>query len=74
MVSKWLNGEISNFEYLSFLNIQGNRSFNDLSQYPVFPWVVHDYGSEFDLGNPELYRDLSKPMGAINKTRLQQLK
>jgi factor associated with neutral sphingomyelinase activation len=57
-----------------FLNIWGNRSFNDLSQYPVFPWVIHDYSGEFDLTNVDIYRDLSKPIGAINKTRLQQLK
>ena len=74
IINKWIEGRISNFEYLMFLNVQANRSFNDLSQYPVFPWVIHEYGAEFDLSNPELYRDLSKPMGAINKTRLQQLK
>ena len=52
MVTKWMNGEISNYEYLCFLNLQANRSFNDLSQYPVFPWIIHDYGNEFNLNNP----------------------
>ena len=26
-----------------WLNIYGNRSFNDLSQYPVFPWLITNY-------------------------------
>jgi len=28
-----------------YLNIMGHRSFNDLTQYPVFPWVIADYSS-----------------------------
>jgi factor associated with neutral sphingomyelinase activation len=75
VINRWINGEISNFEYLMFLNSAANRSFNDLSQYPIFPWVLSDYGcSELDLTNYEMYRDLSKPIGAINKSRLQLLK
>lgn len=44
MKTLWVNGQISNFHYLMFLNVIGNRSFNDLSQYPVFPWVLSEYG------------------------------
>ena len=37
------------------------RSYNDLGQYPVFPWILNDYCSqELDLNNPAIYRDLSK--------------
>ena len=39
-------GEISNFEYLMCLNTLAGRSYNDLMQYPVFPWIVADYESE----------------------------
>ena len=49
-----------------------NRSFNDLAQYPVFPWVLKDYMSDqLDLSDPDAYRDLSKPVGALNPTRLE---
>lgn len=55
------------------LNTLAGRSFNDLTQYPVFPWVLCDYVSEeLDLDNPAVYRDLSKPMGAIGETRARQ--
>ena len=39
----WVNGTISNGEYLLYLNFVANRSFNDLTQYPVFPWVISEY-------------------------------
>jgi hypothetical protein len=30
---------MSNFEYLMWINMISGRSYNDLSQYPVFPWT-----------------------------------
>lgn len=65
IMRKWQKGEISNFHYLMLVNTMAGRTFNDLTQYPVFPWVLADYTSEeLDLTNPASFRDLSKPMGA----------
>lgn len=36
---------LSNFDYLLWLNTLAGRSVNDLTQYPVFPWVLADYTS-----------------------------
>lgn len=37
------------------------RSYNDLNQYPVFPWILTNYETkELDLTSPSNYRDLSK--------------
>ena len=67
---RWQRGEISNFQYLMHLNSLAGRSYNDLTQYPVFPWVLSDYESEeLDLTDPSVYRDLSKPMGALTEKR-----
>lgn len=74
ITNRWSLGEVSNIEYVNYLNVLGNRSHNDLSQYPVFPWIFHNYDSEFDLKNADMYRDLTKPIGAINKHRLRKLK
>ncbi|KNC73531.1 hypothetical protein SARC_13909, partial [Sphaeroforma arctica JP610] len=53
MIQKWQDGEIDNFTYLLYLNSVADRSFNDLTQYPVFPWVLKDYTSKrLDLQNP----------------------
>ena len=40
------NGEMSNFQYLMQLNTLAGRSYNDLMQYPIFPWVLADYESD----------------------------
>src|SRR5699024_612413 len=51
-------GEISNFQYLMNLNTLAGRSYNDLMQYPVFPWILSDYSSsELNLTNPHSFRD-----------------
>lgn len=72
---KWRNGEISNFYYLMTLNTMAGRTFNDLTQYPVFPWVIADYESEeLDLSDPKTFRDLSRPMGAQTQARAQEFK
>lgn len=42
---QWQRGHISNYQYLLHLNNLADRSCNDLSQYPVFPWIIADYSS-----------------------------
>ncbi|KAK3521662.1 hypothetical protein QTP70_015371, partial [Hemibagrus guttatus] len=70
MTQRWQRREISNFEYLMFLNTIAGRTYNDLNQYPVFPWVLTSYESEeLDLTLPGNFRDLSKPIGALNPKR-----
>lgn len=56
-------------------NSLADRTFHDLTQYPVFPWIISDYVSaEIDLNDEKYYRDLTKPVGALNKDRLQNLR
>jgi len=70
VTKKWLRGEISNFHYLMLVNTMAGRTFNDLTQYPVFPWVLADYTSEeLDLNSPKTFRDFSKPMGCQTAER-----
>uniref|UniRef100_A0A8C2J1I4 Lysosomal trafficking regulator n=1 Tax=Cyprinus carpio TaxID=7962 RepID=A0A8C2J1I4_CYPCA len=53
----WSSGQITNFEYLTHLNKHAGRSFNDLMQYPVFPFILRDYTSEtLDLQDTSIYR------------------
>ncbi|ETW10340.1 hypothetical protein H310_00664 [Aphanomyces invadans] len=71
----WVNHEISTFEYLMWLNTVSGRTYNDLTQYPVFPWILADYTSQtLDLSRPTTFRDLSKPMGALDLPRLEFFK
>ncbi|XP_060579246.1 neurobeachin-like protein 1, partial [Ruditapes philippinarum] len=72
---KWVQREISNFEYLMQLNTIAGRTYNDLSQYPVFPWILSDYTSDtLDLDNASVFRDLSKPVGALNPRNEEEVR
>ncbi|XP_049336159.1 neurobeachin-like protein 2 isoform X4 [Astyanax mexicanus] len=75
LTQKWVCREISNFEYLMQLNTIAGRTYNDLSQYPVFPWVLCDYTSSvLDLEDPAVFRDLSKPIGVVNPRHAQNVR
>uniref|UniRef100_A0A671WQ36 Neurobeachin like 2 n=1 Tax=Sparus aurata TaxID=8175 RepID=A0A671WQ36_SPAAU len=75
LTQKWVCREISNFEYLMQLNTIAGRTYNDLSQYPVFPWVLCDYtSSDLNLEDPAVFRDLSKPIGVVNPRHAQNVR
>jgi hypothetical protein len=70
--TEWTSRRLSTFEYLYFLNILANRSFNDLSQYPIYPWIIRDFeAATLDLTDPAVFRDLALPVGALSEQRLQ---
>jgi hypothetical protein len=57
------------------LNTIAGRTYNDLSQYPVFPWILADYHSEtLDLTNPTTFRDLSRPIGVVNPKNAKEVR
>ena len=69
----WQNGEISNFDYLLILNVIGSRSFNDLSQYPVFPWIISDHVSkQLDFNTDKTFRKLERPIGVQTDDRIER--
>jgi factor associated with neutral sphingomyelinase activation len=81
VVTAWRRSEIDNFEYLLALNSAAGRSLFDLSRYPIFPWVLADYeSSKLNLSGGDNgtaskpFRDLSKPIGALNEERLASFK
>ncbi|XP_078396983.1 neurobeachin-like protein 2 isoform X4 [Cetorhinus maximus] len=75
LTQEWVQRKISNFEYLMKLNTIAGRTYNDLSQYPVFPWIICDYTSEeLDLNNANVFRDLSRPIGVVNDKHAKDVK
>jgi hypothetical protein len=42
----WTQGILTNFDYLMILNNLASRSFSDLSQYPIMPWILKNYEDE----------------------------
>ena len=77
--------------YLMHLNTISGRTYNDLNQYPVFPWVLSYYPKDkseedaevnvihvinSDPSHPQIpliFRDLRKPIGALDPKRLEQI-
>ena len=64
VTERWRRRDMSNFDYLMHLNSIAGRTYNDLSQYPVFPWILRDFTSpELDLTKAATFRDLTRPIG-----------
>ena len=63
----WKNNKISTLEYIMWINIYGNRSFVDISQFPVLPWIIDNYITKtFDeIINKKCIRDFKTPMGMM---------
>ncbi|XP_033229888.1 lysosomal-trafficking regulator isoform X2 [Belonocnema kinseyi] len=71
-LSLWRNGALTNWEYIMCLNKLAGRSYNDLMQYPVFPFVLSEYTSDkIDLSNPKIYRNFKRPMAVQDKKNEQ---
>jgi len=71
---RWIRREISNFDYIMILNEAAGRTYHDITQFPVFPWIVSDFSSKsLDLKDPRSFRNLAKPVGALNSERLKQI-
>eukprot|EP00477_Mikrocytos_mackini_P002382 GAHX01002642.1.p1 GENE.GAHX01002642.1~~GAHX01002642.1.p1 ORF type:complete len:1938 (-),score=271.25 GAHX01002642.1:57-5870(-) len=63
---KWIEKRMSTFKYLHILNLFGGRTYCDITQYPVYPWVY-----DFEANSQ---RNLRKPIGALNLTRALEFK
>ena len=75
LMKAWQQREISNLRYLMLLNTLAGRTYNDLSQYPVMPWVLQDYESKMlDLSAEDSFRDLRFPAGAQCETHRAALR
>ena len=48
-LQQWVKGEISTFYFLNMLNKYSSRSYNDIQQYPIFPWIFTHYNKELLL-------------------------
>ncbi|KAL0225444.1 hypothetical protein RCL1_003356 [Eukaryota sp. TZLM3-RCL] len=68
--SLWEQGRLPTLDFLMIANICAGRSHDDISQYPVLPWLFSDYSSSsLSLSSINHYRDLTKPMGAQSPSR-----
>ena len=60
------------------MNKYGSRSFNDLSAYPIFPWVVTDYKNDsiaFEEAKSKgrIYRDFGKATTVFRESDKEEI-
>uniref|UniRef100_A0A5K3F482 BEACH domain-containing protein n=2 Tax=Mesocestoides corti TaxID=53468 RepID=A0A5K3F482_MESCO len=69
----WIRGQMSNFDYLMALNTAAGRTYNDLTQYPIFPWVIADFESPIlDLTmTSKSFRRLDRPISVQTDARAE---
>lgn len=68
ITNQWRDGLLTNWEYLMTLNQIAGRTYNDLMQYPVFPWILSNYTTNvLDLNDIGNYRKLHKPIAIQNE-------
>ncbi|CAF1046492.1 unnamed protein product, partial [Didymodactylos carnosus] len=66
----WRQGLMTNFDYIMSLNKLAGRTFNDLMQYPICPYIVCSYDKDIlDLHLTQNYRDLGKPIAIQHKEK-----
>ena len=73
-MEEWQNNYISTLEYLMWLNIYSGRSFSDLTQYPVFPWLIINYSDDSKEITNKDFRSLNIPIGMFDFNEKQQLR
>ena len=66
---EWKKKKITNFEYLIRVNDLASRTFEDLSQYPVFPWILQNYKEKELSLEGNIYRDLRYPIAGISEKK-----
>ncbi|KAF1746681.1 hypothetical protein GCK72_023138 [Caenorhabditis remanei] len=72
---RWEEGKISNFEYLTMLNLFAGRTIHDSSSYPIFPRILARFGNEsIDLQDRSLYRKLDRPVAGQDLLSIEKHK
>ena len=68
--NRWMKNELSTFDYLSMLNFYSCRSFNDVNQYPVFPWLT---SLQTNNKNTISIRNFAFPVSVQEKDKRNQI-
>ena len=69
--NNWLEGKLSTLDYLLLINKFSGRSYNDLTQYIIFPWLLNDYS---DVNNKNNFRKMNLSMAIQDKTNFESIK
>ena len=67
---QWVDDEMTTYQYLLYINKFSSRSYNDVNQYPIFPWIFREtsLGSYRDKEKLPKFRDLQYPVSIRGKS------
>ena len=68
--SKWYKREIDTFQFLLYINKYGGRTYNDINQYPIFPWIILEFSLKDNIYIYK-YRNLIFPISIQNENQKQ---
>ena len=72
---KWTNGYLNTYSYIMILNTVSGRTYNDIAQYPIYPWLISNYSTnELDLTDSKSFRDFMYPIYAQDEETRENLK
>ena len=65
----WQDNIIDTYQYLLYINKFASRSYNDINQYPIFPWIFLESkrGSHKNKGTIPIFRNLAYPISVKNE-------
>ena len=77
----WKDKKLDTYEYLLYLNKYCSRSFNDISQYYVFPWILRNFNNLKEINDKEeeiyeyqLKHEKSEAIGNNEDNKVQKFK
>ncbi|OHT16200.1 hypothetical protein TRFO_13357 [Tritrichomonas foetus] len=72
LTQEWVNGNLSNFDYLIKLNLFAGRSFHNLSIYPALPPVIHDFNKIDSNVVPNGLTNIIIPVSPLNDQKFRE--
>ena len=50
---QWMDKKLDTYEYLLYINKYSSRSYNDINQYYILPWIILDFSKIDDINKNE---------------------
>ena len=60
-IQKWKENKLSTYDLLLIINFYSSRTYNDTSQYPIFPWVINNFKLLYSMDINKIKEILSYP-------------
>ena len=73
-IKEWATWKINNFSFIMWMNFFSNRSYNDISQYPIFPWILCNYDDPLKIESIYYESSLNNINSTLNEENFNRSK